>query len=1096
MDLNHYKHIHDKLKAFIKRYYTNEIIKGVILFLSFGLLYLFFTLIVEYFLWLEPLSRTLLFWLFVLIEFILLMRFILIPIFKLIGIRKGISDTEASKIIGKHFKEVDDKLLNIIQLNSKGSQNELLTASIEQKSSELRPISFKKAVVFKDNAVYLKYLLIPLLIWFLIWITGNNSVFTQSLNRVVHHQTAFEAPAPFYFEVINDQLETVEDESFKLTFRTVGEVTPENVRIVYGGNSYYAVPGNDGLLTYTFDFPERDIEFYMEGNAVSSKPYLLRVISAPKITDFSMELTYPPYLNRPSDTINNTGNAIVPIGTEITWLVGSQNTKTLDFAITGAKGEEKVEKMKGEDNGRFVFNKKVLKNTAYEIRSSNEYLKEFESLTYQLEVVKDEFPKIFVQSDIDSVSRGPVQFLGQLTDDYGISRLQIVAKDIESGQQSIGRINTDNSDFEEFFYIFPEGILLEEGRMYELYFEVFDNDAIKGPKKTVSKTFRYRNKTLQEEEDEILKEQKQGIEEAEKAKETGEELEKSLEEFSKKLKNKEETDWNDKKQLEDFIERQKRYQEMMDKNAEMMKENLDDMDMEDQPDLKDKKDELKKRWEEMADYKEKEELIKELEELAEKLQKEDLIEKIDKLKEQSKQEKRTLERILELTKQFYVEKKSAQIMEKLEELSEEQLDLSTEEINSKEEQKKLTTKFDSLQQDFDELREQNDQLKKPMDIFDSKPDEKLIEMDMKNAEESLEKSEQMEDEQQNDSKSKAKEQQRRASERMKELSKKMESGLMEMEMQGVEENIEDLQQILKNLLRFSLEQEDLMLAFDQVSAKNADFPKKLKEQIKLKEHFEHIDDSLYTLSLRMVKLSSKIQEDIGSAHYNLDKSLENIAENRIQQGMSNQQYTMTAANNLADLLSDMLENLQNQKPGSGKGKGKEGELSLPDVIKKQQGMMKKMKEGMDAQKGKGKKGKEAMSGEQFQMYQEQKMLKDQLREMLDRQGGGGQKGKAVLNQMEELEKILLEKGITKESLDRMQKLEHELLEMENAALERNKDTKRKAKTNRYEQQVREIDALKQSKESGNEDEILRRKRLELSPDYKKRVKEYFEQDKS
>ena len=49
-----------------------------------------------------------------------------------------------------------------------------------------------------------------------------------------------------------------------------------------------------------------------------------------------------------------------------------------------------------------------------------------------------------------------------------------------------------------------------------------------------------------------------------------------------------------------------------------------------------------------------------------------------------------------------------------------------------------------------------------------------------------------------------------------------------------------------------------------------------------------------------------------------------------------------------------------------------------------------MKEGMDEQKGPGKKGKEAMSGEQFQMYQEQKLLKDQLREILDKEGGGGQ----------------------------------------------------------------------------------------------------------
>ena len=1093
--MNHYTHIHDKLKAFVKRYYTNEIIKGAIFFLSFGLLYLIFTLIVEYFLWLEPFSRTVLFWLFILIEFVLLFRFILIPIFKLIGIRTGISDTQASRIIGRHFKEVDDKLLNIIQLKSIDSENELLMASIEQKSQELTPISFKNAIVFKNNAVHLKYLLIPLFIWFLVWVTGNNSVFTQSLNRVVHHQTAFEAPAPFYFEVVNDRLETVEDESFKLIIRTVGELIPENVRVVYGGNSYYAVPGEDGLLSYNFEFPEKDIEFYMEGNSVSSKPYFLKVLSAPKITDFSMELKYPAYLNKPSDTVNNTGNAIIPRGTEVTWFVGSQNTKTLDFTINSAKGEAKDEKMTSTDNGRFVLSKKILKNTAYEIRSSNEYLKEFETLSYQLEVVTDEFPKIFVQSDIDSVSRGPVQFLGQLTDDYGISRLQIVAKDIENGQQSIGRINTQYSDFEEFFYVFPEGILLEEGRTYELYFEVFDNDAIKGPKKTVSQTFRYRNKTIQEEEEEILEEQKQGIEEAEKSKESAEQLEKSLEEFSKKLKNKEETDWNDKKQLEEFLERQQRYQEMMDKNAEMMKENLDDMDMEDQPDLENKKDELKKRWEELADFKEKEALIKELEELAEKLQKEDLLEKIDKLKEQSKQEKRTLERILELTKQFYVEKKSVQIMEKLEELSEEQLDLSTEEMNSEEEQKKMNAKFDSLQQDFKELREQNEELKDPMDIFDSKPDEKLIEMDMKDAEESLKKSEESEGKEQNKNKEKAKEQQRKASERMKELSKKMEAGLMEMEMQGLEENIKDLQQVLKNLLLFSLDQEELMLSFENVSAKNADFPEKLKEQIKLKEHFEHIDDSLYTLSLRMVKLSSKIQEDISSAHYNLDKSLENIAENRIQQGRSNQQYTMTAANNLADLLSDMLQSLQNQKPGSGKGKGKEGELSLPDVIKKQQGMMKKMKEGMDEQKGPGKKGKEAMSGEQFQMYQEQKLLKEQLQEMLDREGGGGQKGKSVLSQMEDLEKILLEKGITKESLDRMQQLEHELLELENAALERNKDTKRKAKTSRYEEQFREIDALKHAKEAGSEDEILRRKRLEMAPDYKKRVKKYFEQDK-
>lgn len=1096
--MNYYNDIHDKLQNFIKKYYTNEIIKGGIFFLFFGMLYLFITLFIEYFLWLEPLGRTVLFWVFIGIESLLLFRFILIPVFKLLGIRKGITDLEASRIIGTHFKEVDDKLLNVIQLKSTGLKNELLEASIEQKSKDLNPIHFRKAIVFKKNFAHLKYLVIPLLIWLIILITGNNSIFTQSLNRVVHHQTAFAPPAPFYFEVINDELKTVQEESFSLKFRTIGDVIPENMRVVYGDQSHYVTSGEDGITTFDFEFPLEDISFYIEGNSVSSKEYVLSVIPAPKITNFRMKLKFPGYLNKPIDTIGNTGNAIIPVGTEVTWIVDSENTKSVDFVMVGEVDEPKKakkEKMEGSA-GRFVISKNVRKNLSYEIRSSNDQLKDFETLRYQLDVVADEYPKIAVQSDMDSIKRGPIQFLGQLTDDYGISRLQIVAKDLSNNKQSIGRIPIDRSDFEEFFYIFPEGILLEEGHNYEVYFEVFDNDAIKGPKKTISRSFSYKNRTQQEEEFEILKEQKEGIEEMQRTKESSEALEKSMEEFSKKLKNKENADWNDKKQLEDFLERQKQYQEMMDKNAEKMKDNLDEMNDEDDPALTEKKEELKKRWDELSDYKEKEELIKELEALAEKLQKEDLLEKIDKLKEQSKQEKRTLERILELTKQFYVEKKSVQIMEKLKELSEEQMELSNEDKNTKEDQEELNKKFDSIKKDFNDLREQNDELKNPLDIFESKPDEQLIDMDMKEAEESLEKSENKEGAEGEKAKDKAKEKQKAAAKRMKELSQKMESGLMEMEMQGMEENIKDLQQILKNLLRFSLDQEELMLSFESVSSKNADFPEKLKGQIKLKENFEHIDDSLYALSLRMVKLTSKIQEDLSSAHYNLDKSLENIAENRIQQGMSNQQYTMTAANNLADLLSDMLQSMQNQKPGSGKGKGKEGELSLPDVIQKQQGMMKKMKEGMDAQKGQGKNGKEAMSGEQFQMYQEQKLLKDELQKILDEEGGGGQKGKSALSQMEELERILLEKGITDETLDRMQKLEHELLELENANMKRNKDTKREAETNDRENEFRDIQDLEGSKKFRNENENLRRKRLELSPEYKKRVKEYFEQDKS
>ncbi|MFT5214157.1 MAG: hypothetical protein ACI9WV_001886, partial [Patiriisocius sp.] len=89
--MGEFKTITYKLQQFTRKYYVNELIKGIILFFSFGLLYLLFTLFLEYFLWLKPVARTILFWLFILVEVFLLVCLIAIPVFKLIGLQKGIS---------------------------------------------------------------------------------------------------------------------------------------------------------------------------------------------------------------------------------------------------------------------------------------------------------------------------------------------------------------------------------------------------------------------------------------------------------------------------------------------------------------------------------------------------------------------------------------------------------------------------------------------------------------------------------------------------------------------------------------------------------------------------------------------------------------------------------------------------------------------------------------------------------------------------------------------------------------------------------------------------------------------------------------------
>ena len=69
----------------------------------------------------------------------------------------------------------------------------------------------------------------------------------------------------------------------------------------------------------------------------------------------------------------------------------------------------------------------------------------------------------------------------------------------------------------------------------------------------------------------------------------------------------------------------------------------------------------------------------------------------------------------------------------------------------------------------------------------------------------------------------------------------------------MEENMDDLRKILENLVTFSFKQENLMNKFTETSTAHPDFGSDLKKQNEIRTYFEHIDDSLYVLSMRLPK---------------------------------------------------------------------------------------------------------------------------------------------------------------------------------------------------------------------------------------------------
>jgi len=1091
------EHIKFKLQKFIIKFYLNELIRGTILFFTIGLLYLFFTVFIEFNFWLKPFARFVLFGVFILVEVILLFFYILLPIFKIMGFKKGISEIEASYIIGKYFSNVSDKLLNTIQLSVKSNRSELLEASIEQKSKDLQLIPFRNAINFSTNIKFLKFALIPVLVWLLVYLFGMLPIFSDSFLRVVHYNTQFEEPADFSFVILNKSLDVIEGGDLKVSIETLGDIFPVDAKIYFLNENYYLENDGPGKFEYTFSNLKESFDFYIESNNVLSKMYQINVLKTPVISNIKMVLEYPSYINRKSEVVVGSGNVIVPQGTLIKWQVESNQTESISYKSSINVSEEFVRNSKKN----FSFSKKFVKTTSYEISTSNESLKNYESLQFLIEVKDDEFPKIVVHSNIDSLNANPIHFMGQLSDDFGLNELKLIYYNKnESNELESHNIEISKGMFSDFFYVFPESLSLQDGMDYEMYFEIYDNDAVNGRKKAKSRVFSYYNKTEGERKNEFIESQNEIIDEMKKGLDKSKDDVLQIKKLENAVQKKSGVDWNDKKMVEDFILRQNRYNEMFREQTNSIENKLKELKIDKK--FQEKTNDLEERIKENKELLEQNKLMEELKELTDKLDKDELVSKLKEFSKKSKRKQQSLERLVELMKRFYVEQKLTKIQDEIFSIGTKEDELSKKNVedNSVLDQLKINQDFDDLKKDFELLKKDNESLNRPIKFpiekeeLDDIGDELLKALDnlkLKNFENGLKH-------------------QKNAAKMMKNLSLLMEKSSMNMNGEMIDEDIDDLRKIIENLIEFSFQQENLLEKINGSSSLNSDLPSSLKRQNMLKEYFYHIDDSLYVLSLRLVKMGSIIQKEVSNVHYYLDESLVNFSDSNLDLGMSNQHFVINSSNILANSLSDLLQSMMNASPSFGDGKGNSQEFSLPDIIKKQGDLLSKMKQesGKGGENGNKKTGKgeeengdgkgnrgEGLDDDIYNIYKEQVALRESLNDLLEMSNDKlDSNADDVFKQMEEIEKELLEKGFSSDVVNKMEKLNYELLKFDKAKKEQGEDTTRKSKTNNEIFNKRIIDKVKFQNQYFNYNEILNRQSLPLRTIYKKKVQEYFKKE--
>ncbi len=1099
-----------KIDEFIRKYYKNQLIRGLLYSLAAIGMYFVLIVLLEYFSWFGTGTRSLLFYTFLFTTVYLIGRFIVLPIAHISSLGKVINHEQAAQIIGRHFTEVKDVLLNTLQLHQleqdKDESSDLIRASIDQKILHLQPVPFADAVDLKKNRKYLPYALPPVIFLLAALVISPSFIIAPS-KRIIYHNEVFERPAPFTIKVLNDKLQAVQQDDFTVKIKIEGDEIPAQLFLQSNQANYRMVKESNVLYSYTFRNLQQNTPFVITADQYNSKEYTIKILPKPIILSFDVLAEYPAYLGRKSETMSNTGDLTIPAGTRLTWRFFTRDTRKLLFRIGG----KLTEVVAGKSN-TFTQTVRMMSGMPYSVIIGNEYFSNRDSLSYLVNVIPDLYPSISVEEFKDSIYDNRLYYQGNVKDDYGLSKLEFAWTVKKAGSESTTpevktrEVKLDKSLLQQQFLYFMDmsTLFVQPGDEVEYYFEVWDNDGVSGNKSTRSTKHIFKIPTLDEIEKMTEKKNDDIKDKMESVIKQSKSLQKQVDDMQKKMVDKKEVGWQEKQTLKQLLDKQNSLQEQV---QEIQKENKEKSLQENQyknipPEIMEKQKQLEDLFNKVM-TEDMKKMYEELQKMLENIDKDKVAEMLEKMKDDSKGLEKELDRNLELFKQLEVEQKLQQSIEKLDKLAEDQKKLADETNEAKKEnldklnekQADLNKQFDLLKEDLNELEKKNSELEEPNKLEKTDADEKEIDQDMDNSSQELK----------NGKPQKASQSQKDASGKMKKLSDKLAKMQQEMEQEDEGEDIEAIRQILDNLVKISFDQEDIMKQLNVVSTTNPKYLQIIQRQKNLKDDLEIVSDSLYALSKRQASIEPFILREMTAVENNMEGAVGQLNSRDVIPAKTKQQYAMTSVNNLALMLSESLKQMQqnaqskgsgksgkkNPKPGMSQGKMK----SIRQLQEQMNKQLQQLKEGMPAPGKQGSQGQKQMSEKFARMAAQQEALRKQMQEYgqeMQKEGSGVDKSiKEMMQQMEQTETDLVNKRINSETIRRQQEIVTRMLESEKAEQQRELDDKRESKEAKDIFYNNPSKYFEYNKIKGKETELLRTVPPNLKPFYKSKVNAYF-----
>lgn len=1088
----------------------------------------------EWLLWLPSAIRWALFALVLAVSLAALVRGVILPMLRHVGWLPGREESTIARQVGRTNPEVGDRLLNLLQLaegRHSDSPEPFVDQAVQRLGEPLQNVDFDRIASWKPALDISKLASIPVLA-VLILLLAAPGPFLDATERLTHPARHFEKPAPYQLSVQPGDAELIIGGNLpvRISLTGAGPSTPPMLEVRVEGELRsrfinLADSSQDGW-THEFENVRYPFRYRISSEVVTTRWFDVTLVDRPLVQQVNLRLAYPAYSRIPSQALDpNVGDVTALAGTRVDVRIALAGATTVQAEMQFESGQTIPMEVDGnEARAPFV----VRGPDAWQVRlRSADGIENIDPITYRVESLPDGAPSVALLAPgtlVDLNDDRSVSLLSHITDDFGFSRLVLHYRLSDSRFGAVSEtfssidiplpfpFQLDQEVAHDWDIVAQTALDPVPGDVIDYYMEVWDNDAFQGAKSAQSRVYQLRMPSLAERferlddaEDDTEKSIEELLDEADEAR-------KQFEELREELLENPEAGFHEERLLEQLQEKQDNLTESLDAVSQKMEELAQQMQNNDM--VSEETMDMFEQLQEVVEEVRTPELMEALQNLQQAMQNMDLNQMQEALEqfefsEEMYQER--LERTLDLFKQFRVQQDMEEIEERAQDLAEteDQLAEETAKLENEQEAEEASGDNQQPQERNEELAREQERAAEDMKALEEKMEEVLERMreldnmpsedmqDLLEDTQDKEMSEQMQENAEqlrNNELQEAGQQQQDMSQQLSQMSSQMNE--MQMNMQGAQMqlNIAAIRAVLEDVLTLSENQEVLRLEIMELATDSPLLRDAAQQQVELSEGLAVTADSLQAIAREIPQMTRDIQQRAGDAQREMGDATGALTERAARRAAGHQLGAMTQLNELALLLSELLNQQMN---GSGAGQSNQSMEQMMEQMQQmgqqQQQLNQQIQQLLNDMQG--SRLTQDMMERLRQMGAQQEQIRNDLRQM-NRNRDARNKMLGDLNriadQMMETIEELQQNRVSQRTVQRQQQILTRMLEASRSLEQRGEDEKREGRS------AEEI--LRMSPAALPQNEQLERMRRDLiralesgySTDYEALIRRYFD----